>query len=311
MTNTRWTALLAILWLIAFDLAAAEIQIRHDGLALNGRLFQPEERGLSNGVLLIVHDTLTSNDADGIAGLQSHLLHHGLASLAINLTLGVDDRRGPYDCARPHFHRHQDAVGEIAAWMDWLGRSAPGGVTLVGYGRGANQAAQYAIKHADERLQGLVMAAPMLFDRARIASAYQSRSQFPLAPITRHARNLMIKRKSRELLYRIEFLSCTQSDVSAGSVLSYYAEDRNQHTPHLLPAIAKPVLVVAAGYDPQVDQLIQEVGPLADGEHLQLQMVEASDARFGGSNAEQLANAIIRFMARGETASVTAASLVD
>lgn len=311
MTHTRWTAVLALLWLVAFDLMAAEVQIRHDGLALNGRLFQPEERGLSSGVLLIVHDTLTSNDADGIAGLQTHLLRHGLASLAINLTLGVNDRRGPYDCARPHFHRHQDAVGEIAAWMDWLARSAPGGVTLVGYGRGANQAAQYAVKNADDRLRGLVLAAPLLFDRARMASRYESRSQIPLDPIKRHARDLMIKRKSRDLLYRIAFLSCSKSDVSAGSVLSYYADDRNKHTPYLLPSIAQPVLVVAAGSDPQVEQLVQEVGPLADGEHLQLRMVEESDARFGGANAEQLANAIIRFMAPSEGASVNAANFVE
>lgn len=310
MTHTRLIGLLAMLWLMTFDLTAAEVQIRHDGLALNGRLFQPEERGLSNGVVLIVHDTLTSNDADGIAGLQSHLLHHGLASLAINLTLGVDDRRGPYDCARPHFHRHQDAVGEIAAWMEWLARSAPNGVTLVGYGRGANQVAQYAVKFADDRLRGVVMAAPMLFDRARIASAYESRSEFPLDPITRHARDLVIKRKSRELLYQIAFLNCTQSDVSAGSVLSYYAEDRNQHTPYLLPSIAQPVLVVAAGSDPQVKQLVQEVAPLADGEHLQLQMVEEADARFDGNTAEQLAKAVVRFVVTRETASVTAANLV-
>jgi pimeloyl-ACP methyl ester carboxylesterase len=290
---------------------AAEVQIRHSGLTLNARLYQPEERGVSDGVVLIVHDTLHSNDADAIAGLQTYLLRNRVASLAINLALGVDDRRGHYDCARPHFHRHEDAIEEISVWMDWLARIAPGGTTLLGYGRGANQAARYAAEHRDTRLKGLVMAAPLLFDPARAAEDYESRYLYPLAPITRYARQMAAQRKSWELLYRIDFLDCPESTVSAGTVLSYYTEDQRLHTPNLLGSIEQPMMVVAAGRDPNARELVHEVGPLADGERLQLRMIDEADATFGDRHAVQLANAVIRFMAASRFASVTRARLVD
>ena len=71
-------------------------------------------------VLLMTHGTLAHNKMEIMATLQTLFAERGLSSLAISLSLGLDDRTGMYDCATPHRHRHADALGEIGAWLRWL-----------------------------------------------------------------------------------------------------------------------------------------------------------------------------------------------
>jgi alpha/beta superfamily hydrolase len=75
-------------------------------------------------VLLITHGTLFHNASELITTLQELFSENEISSLAINLSLGLDNRHHAYDCAIPHTHKHDDAVGEIGIWLNWLKNKA-------------------------------------------------------------------------------------------------------------------------------------------------------------------------------------------
>ena len=68
----------------------------------------------------MTHGALAHNGMEIIATLQGLFTEADISSLAINLSLGLDDRHGMYDCATPHTHKHSDALNEIDVWLDWL-----------------------------------------------------------------------------------------------------------------------------------------------------------------------------------------------
>ena len=83
---------------------AEEIKLKYAGLTLNANLVLADGRGLSDGAILITHGTLAHNRMELIATLQTVIAARGLNTLAINLSLGLDDRYGMYDCSVPHRH---------------------------------------------------------------------------------------------------------------------------------------------------------------------------------------------------------------
>ena len=96
------------------------ISIDHNGLKLGAHLGTAEDTNLADGVVLITHGTLAHNRMEIIETMQMALAERGHNSLAITLSLGVDERSGMYDCEVPHTHKHTDAIDEIGLWLDWL-----------------------------------------------------------------------------------------------------------------------------------------------------------------------------------------------
>jgi hypothetical protein len=136
--RNRFARTLLLLTLLLPGIASAgEVQIEHRGQRLNGELATGDSwpAGLS---LLVVHGTLSHNASEIIQTLQSLFLEEGISSLAVNLGLGVDDRRGSYDCAAPHRHIHQQAMEELAVWSDWLRGRGAERIAVHGHSRGAN-----------------------------------------------------------------------------------------------------------------------------------------------------------------------------
>ena len=111
-------------------------------------------------------------DMEIIANLQTLLADEEINSLAINLSLGIDNRQGPFDCAVPHEHRHEDAAAEIATWIEWLKGQGVDQVLLAGHSRGGSQVAAYS-QNADAIVMGQVLIAPSTWSRKYAAKAYQ------------------------------------------------------------------------------------------------------------------------------------------
>src|SRR5690348_11077324 len=91
---------LALLLLAAASgVASAEpVQIKPGLQKLNGNLALPAGKTAADGVVLMVHGMLSWYGQETIAGLQKNLKAHGIGSLAITLSLGIDDRQGPRRC---------------------------------------------------------------------------------------------------------------------------------------------------------------------------------------------------------------------
>src|SRR5258706_9285377 len=87
----------------ASGVARAEpVQIKPSLLRLNGNLELPAGKTAADGVVVIVHGTLSWYGQETIAVLQKNLKANGIGSLAITLSLGVDDRQRTRRCDVVH-----------------------------------------------------------------------------------------------------------------------------------------------------------------------------------------------------------------
>ncbi len=99
---------------------AEEVTLPFNGLTLNANLEIAEGKTISDGVVLIMHSFLAHNRMEIIKASQEAFLENEQNSLAINLSLGVDNRHGNYDCFIPIRFKLSDAFAELDIWINWL-----------------------------------------------------------------------------------------------------------------------------------------------------------------------------------------------
>lgn len=243
-----WASVLGLVGLagMAGLAVAEEVTLRHQGLTLNAEFDAASPSAES--VVLITHGGLGHRGMELVSRLRELLREHGHATLAINLGLGLDDRRGMYDCKIPHRHRYADAADEIGAWVDWLRRRGVKRVTLLGHSRGGAQTALYAVGRNDPLLHAVILLAPDTRE-TNDADAYRRRHGKALAPVLDQARELVRAGKGGTVLEHTDFLYCADTSVSGDTFVSYYGPDPGLDTAHLIPGIRRPLLLVLAGED--------------------------------------------------------------
>jgi len=293
--------LIAVLVIAARPAAAEEVRLKHGGLTLNARLVVASEKTLADGVIVIVHGTLAHSGSGTIAGLASTLGERGLSTLAINLSLGIDDRQGMYDCGATHRHRHLDALDEIGAWLDWLRAKGAGPVLLLGHSRGGNQVARFAAERGHPVLRRLVLLAPMTSVPERTAARFKQRNGASLLPVMQRAAALVATGKGATVMKGVGVLYCPGADVTAASFASYYPQsDLRLDTPSIVEEIKLPTLVVAGSDDRLVPDVARRIKPMADGKPLSLAVVEGADHFFLDLFAEDVADHIEELLGRAK-----------
>ena len=288
---------LFIILLLSLGMASAAsagvVTLSHNGVTLNANLEQAGSSGPGGPVVLMTHGTLGHRSMEIMAGLQELFAERGISSLAINLSLGLDNRDAAmYDCATPHTHKHTDAVGEIGAWLGWLKAQGAKEVALLGHSRGGNQTARFAAASDDPVITAVFLVAPQTWDADSETQGYKKRFDADLFPLLTQAQQMVAAGKGAELMDNIDFLYCEKTRASAESFLSYHAPDENMDTPRLIPTIKAPVTVFAGSEDTVVKGLIDKVEPLADGEAVTLVVIDGADHFFRDLYAEDIADAI-------------------
>jgi len=224
--------------LIASTALADEVRIESTAYTLNGNIVIGEGRQFSDRFVLIVHGTLAHKDMELIEALQSVFQEAGQNSLAINLSLGIDDRKGFYPCDVLHTHRSGDALSEIGAWIDWLAEQDVKQIALMGHSRGANQVAKYVLQ--DKRnAQVAILLAPPVSEAVADDSVLQTIDAGSMD----------------DTLQDIDFLHCRNTSVLASSYLSYYGPAASNDTINLLQDIDVPTLVLSGSQDEVVPAL--------------------------------------------------------
>jgi pimeloyl-ACP methyl ester carboxylesterase len=282
---------------LSLGLAAAAnaeiVTLSHNGVTLNANLEQAGSSWPKGPVVLMTHGTLGHRGMEIMAGLQGMFAGRGISSLAINLSLGLDNRAAAmYDCAIPHTHKHNDAVGEIGAWLGWLKEQDVKEVALLGHSRGGNQAARFAAASEDPVITAVFLVAPQTWDVDSETQGYKKRFDEDLFPLLARAEQLVAAGKGAELMDNIDFLYCENTRASAEAFLSYHAPDENMDTPRLIPQIKAPVTVFAGAEDTVVRGLVEKVEPLADDERVTLVVIDGADHFFRDLYAEDIADAI-------------------
>lgn len=271
---------LGLAFVAPLDAAQAEpVQVKLGNLRLNGNLEAPEGRSLTEGIAIIVHGTLGHHGEPTVAALQRNLKVRGIATLAITLSLGVDDRKGPRACDVPHSYSAAEISAELERWVDWVARHGVRGVDYIGFSRGGAQLVDYLQKQKGGRR--VVLLAPAMPDMAEIAAAYRRAYNRDLAIALEAAR------ASPKETRRVDYLTCRQAMVLGSTFLEAY----RPVSPDAIANIVQQTLVVLAGNDEAVPDLEPRLPPKV--RHV---VIEGSDHSFRDLNAEDAADAIAEFL---------------
>ena len=290
-----FSILILILFLPAQGVYAEEMKLQRENLTLNANLEKAKDWPTSPTVL-ITHGTLSHNKSEILTALQELFLENGVSSLAINLSLGLNDRHGPYDCATTHTHKHEDAVEEIDAWLGWLKKQGATQVVLLGHSRGGNQIAWFAAEHDDTVIKKVILVAPQTWNPGYEAQSYESNYGKPLAPLLEKAESLVAAGKSKTVMEHTDFIYCKDTTSSAEAVISYYAPDLRKDTPYMLPKVKKPVLVFAGTEDQVVKGLDEKLAPLAEAGDIELEVMDGADHYFRDLYVEDLVDRAVEFI---------------
>ncbi len=237
-----------LLLALAPGMATAEpVQIKPSLTRLNANLELPEGRTASDGVVMLVHGSLSWYGQETIAALQKNLKAHGIGSLAITLSLGVDDRRAPRRCDVTHDYALAGAKREIGRWLDWLAGQNAKSVDLLGFSRGGAQVA--AIAPELPNVRRVVLMAPTFATAIEQADMYQRAFGHPLQPEITEARKNPLATRT------VDFLTCKQAPVLNAAFLDGYSE----LPPRLAARTGKPTLVIVAGKDEVVPDLAKKL----------------------------------------------------
>ena len=273
---------------------ANEVTQSYKGLILNANLDLAAGKTVSDGVILITHAGLATRSMELYVYLQKLLKEKGYSTLAINLSLGLNNRHGMYNCKVTHRHHYTDAADEIGAWVSWLQQQGAKQVVVLGHSRGGAETALYAAEQNNPVVKAVVLLAPDTRE-TNDATAYQKRYKKPLAPVLEKAQKLVKEGNGSTVMEHIDFLYCPDTSVAADTFVSYYGPDPRLDSAYLIPKIKKPTLVVLAG-DDEVVVNDKKFAPLADGKHVQIKVIDGSGHFFRDLNADDAVDAITAFL---------------
>lgn len=281
--------------LLAQPAFAKEVKAKFNGLTVNANLVMASGKGYKDDFILLTHGTLTHKGRSTYAHLQKNLAAEGVSSLAINLSLGVDDRQGEYDCNTPHTHKHTDAIQEIGFWADWLKEKGAEQISLMGHSRGGNQTAWYAAENDSDFIKSVILVAPATGEQ-QSATEYEQKSGVALSKVLAKANKLIAQGKGDSMLKDTDFIYCKKAAVTAAAFADYYTVKPQFDTPTLLKNPAKPTLVVMGSADTVVADLPELIQPLADAGKVETLMLEDADHFFLDFANEDLAAAAAEFI---------------
>ncbi len=290
----KWFSILLLL--LFGSINASEVSFKHNGLDLRANL-EKADSWPKGPVVLMTHGTLGHNRMEIISTLQELFKENGISSLAINLSLGLNQRKSAmYDCQTPHTHKHTDAIKEIAAWVEWLKFDDVKEVVLLGHSRGGNQTAWYAAEQADPVVSKVILVAPQVWSADYAAKDYEKRYGKPLQPVLDKALALVKAGKGQQMLEHTDFIYCKDTSVTAASFANYYNPDKRMDTPFLVGKTKLPVLVFVGTEDKVVKGLQEKLQQLPQSAKLRIETIDGADHFFRDLYAEDLVETAVEFI---------------
>ena len=265
---------------VATPVLADKVTIEGESYTLNGDMVPVGGQQLNGRVVLIVHGTLAHKDMELIEALQSVFLESGQASLAINLSLNVDDREGFYPCDALHTHRFSDAVDEIEAWIRWLTEQGARQIVLLGHSRGANQVVKHFLQGVRSAQMAILLAPP-------VTDAIASEGVL----------QIIDSGSVDDRLENVDFLHCKNANVLASTYLSYYGPAAGNDTIPLLQKVTVPTLVLSGSQDEVVPTLASRMSEIENPLVTHIELFGA-DHFFRDLYTYDVVDSVIEFMKR-------------
>ncbi len=292
----KLSALLFASLLSVSGLASAEdVKQTYQGKTLNANLVYADGKNYGDNVVLLLHGTLTHNGRSTYADLQNNLAKEGITSLSMNLSLGLSDRRGEYDCATPHTHKHTDAIAEVGVWMDWLKQQGVKKVSVIGHSRGGNQIAWYVSEKDSDAINKVILLAPATGEQ-QSGKEYQEKYGKPLNSVLKNAKEMVKAGKGKELMKNTDFIYCEKSQVTAEAFVDYYDVKPKFDTPTVLKSIKKPTLVIVGSEDTVVPELPKRLEAIKGQKNVTITTIDGGDHFFVDLANEDVAAAVAKFI---------------
>ncbi|WP_018316055.1 alpha/beta hydrolase [Bradyrhizobium sp. WSM2793] len=296
----QWLIGLAVLLAFAGSAYAAEqeLELSVDGRTTLATLRTPAAMSPDTPLVVMTHGTLAHKDMEVIQGVAKALEQRGIASLAHTLSLGLDRRKGMYDCTARHDYVVEDAVAEIGAWVA-RARGMSRLVFAFGHSRGGNQVARYLAANEISPVAGGVLLAPVTAKaEADLRASYAKTYGKPLEPVLELATKAVAAGRGGEWMDVPGFVYCRNAVVSARAFASFYGPDAGQDTAALVARVKMPVLVLAATKDTVVPDVAAAFTSLAgsSGGRVHLDKIEDADHFFRDLFAEDVADRIAEFI---------------
>ncbi len=292
----KLSAILFASLLSVSSLASAEdVKQTYQGKTLNANLVYADGKSYGDNVVLLLHGTLTHNGRSTYADLQNNLAKEGITSLSMNLSLGLSDRRGEYDCATPHTHKHTDAIAEVGVWMDWLKQQGVKKVTVMGHSRGGNQIAWYVSEKDSDSINKVVLLAPATGEQ-QSGKEYQEKYGKPLNSVLKTAKDMVKAGKGKEMMKDTDFIYCEKAQVTAEAFVDYYDVKPKFDTPTVLKSIKKPTLVIVGSEDTVVPELPKRLEAIKGQKNVTITTIDGGDHFFVDLANEDVATAVAKFI---------------
>ncbi|MEG3640064.1 alpha/beta hydrolase [Magnetococcus sp. PR-3] len=279
------------------ETAGKDVSLSYNGIELNAHFLKSPETAHKDVAFLMVHGTLAHNRMEMIASTQSLLEEAGWNSLAINLSLGISNRHGSYKCEHPHRHTHEEAVGEISAWVQWLKHQGIRKIVLLGHSRGGSQVAWYLTEQVDPVIRGAVLVAPSTWSMKKAMLSYKERFNGDLMTWLGKALLFSKQSVSRDALIQPPgFIYCKDAKVTPRSFVSYYKADPRKDTPNLLKHIAVPTLIAVGSEDRVVADLLPTLQSSKLSKNFKLSIIDGAGHFFPDLDGDTLAEEIVNFV---------------
>ena len=295
---------MALLSLVSSMASADEVTIKLNDLTLNANLELAEDKKIEDGVVLIMHSFLAHNGMEIIKASQDALLENEQSSLAINLSYGVDNRHGSYDCMIPIRFKLSDAMTELDAWLNWLKSQGVKKSVLMGHSISANQVLIYAINRNDPAISGLVLLVPNTVGTPSSRQRYETQYGASLDSVLERAKKMIADGNADQLMENTDFGFCPKSSVTADAFFDFYQQDNKFWTAHLyLPDVKVPTLVIAASMDEVQPDIEKHVKPYVDNKRISLTVIDGAGHFFRDLNIEDAVEKAVEFIAKLDVSS--------
>ncbi|MGH1460893.1 MAG: alpha/beta hydrolase [Neptuniibacter sp.] len=290
MRRSFLTVLLSLSLCLSKIAFAEEVSLQHNNLQLNANLILAENNGYER-IFLITHGTLAHNAMEIISSWQELLSDEGISSLAINLSLGLNNRHGMYECPVKHRHKHSDAADEIGLWANWLKEKGSKEIILAAHSRGGSQTVMFSNQNLMPEIKAQILIAPQATTENQHLESYKKRYNKDFAPILAKAKTM----DANETLLNTDFIYCENTSVTAESFVSYYEYSSNFNTPALLQQTTLPSLVFIGSEDTTVAGLSRELAKISN-ENLQTMTVEGADHFFRDLYMDEVIEGTLEFL---------------
>ena len=245
--------------------------------------------------ILMLHGTLAHGRMEIMETFQGLLARAGIPSLSINLSYGQSGRTGMADCDMTHRHAPDDAADELAAWQDWLADRGHADFHLLAHSRGGADATRAVL---DDRVdpETLQLVAPAVWEREDMHADYEETHGRPLDDVLAEAEALRSSDGADAVMEPVGLLHCGDAAATAGTVLSYYADDPGFDTPTNIEQLDRPVLVVAGSEDDVVPELPARIEAIDMPAGSDFVTVDGADHFFRDFFADDTIDAVTRFL---------------